>query len=51
MHKPLLPGLEPNTLETLEPSSAPKQASPPLALVALAAYESDEKYINIVHEY
>jgi hypothetical protein len=42
MREQLVPGLELSTLETIEPSSAPKQASPPLTLAALAAYyESD----------
>jgi hypothetical protein len=38
MRKPLVSGLGLNTFETLELSSAPKQASPPLTLAALAAY-------------
>jgi hypothetical protein len=44
---PLVPGLEFSTLETLELSSAPKQASPPLTLAALAAYESVLDFSNL----
>jgi hypothetical protein len=39
--------LESSTLEMLE--SSPKGVSPPLALEALAAYESDSKHNNIVN--
>ena len=46
MRKPLVQGLELNTSETLELSSAPKQASPPLTLATLAAYENVLQYSN-----
>jgi hypothetical protein len=40
-NNPLVPGLGSSISHMLDPTSAPKQALPPLALEALTTYETD----------